>query len=221
MKTILFWGDNTSKMFSTYLKFKDDLKMKGYKSLKVLGKDLAEVISLESLFDEQKLIVVENPELISINDINFIEKVKQKGNLILLFYLEKNSLPKNLKNFSFDEVYEFKIPKLIWKFLDSFIKGNKKNCLMLFHAVLKKETVNLIFYLLSKRIIDLYWLEKTESLSYPPWRIANLKKQRKTFNFENLERMIEELCILDINSKTISEFDLVSQLDLFIAKNLE
>jgi DNA polymerase III delta subunit len=127
-----------------------------------------------------------------------------------------------------DKIEEFKLPKLIWNFLDSFYPGNAKNCLNLLHEIVKKEPIELVFFLLVKQVRDVYWARvgsppgqrPSGPVAYPPWRVAKLKKQALKFDENVLKKVINDFANADIKSKT-SKAKLIDSLDFIIATKLE
>ena len=127
-----------------------------------------------------------------------------------------------------DKVEEFKLPKLIWSFLDSCFPGNAKNALLLLHEIIKNEPVEFVFSLLAKHLRDLYWV-KVDSppgqrpsgpVAYPSWRVEKLKRQSHKFSEGSLEDLINSLAQADIKAKT-SQGELIDLLDFIIATKLE
>jgi DNA polymerase III delta subunit len=124
------------------------------------------------------------------------------------------SLPKGVK------LEEFKLPRLIFDFLDSFYPGNSKRILKILHELVVKEPPEFIFALLAKHLRDLFWVTTNNPLPYPPWRVSKLKAQAVKFKKEDLKTLIEELSEIDIKVKT-SEAELTPSLDLLIVRQLQ
>ena len=126
-----------------------------------------------------------------------------------------NILPKEAK------IEQFKLPNVIYKFLDSFYPKNVQNCLFLLHKVIKIEPEELTLHLLGKHLHNLLLVKLDEaSLDYPDWRILKLSSQAAKFNQEKLLRLIRLLSKTDVNIKS-SKSGLLSSLDLLIVSELE
>jgi DNA polymerase III delta subunit len=127
-----------------------------------------------------------------------------------------------LKKFSpLAKVEEFRLPKSVFAFLESFVPGGSGRCLKLLHGQLEKEAPEFIFALLGKHVRDLYWVKVApESLEYPTWRVSKLAKQAKAFSEEKLQKTLNSLAKIDFSAKTSSQ-DLSSLLDLLIVTQLQ
>lgn len=202
-------------------KTKEILILEGNKVNKTL---LIESLETASLFDNQKLIILEN--LLSAKKKNDFSDILEKNlNREVVFWEGKeigktiiNTLPKNT------QVFLFKYPVIIFKFLESIYSGNSKQSLILFREVLRKEEVEMIFYLLVKQIRNLLLVNDSREeihLNLAPWQINKLTTQLKYFTIEKLTSMYKELLQIDIKVKTgTSPFILQKQIELFIISNL-
>jgi DNA polymerase III delta subunit len=175
-----------------------------------------------SLFNAKRLFILENINKLAKKSLDWLFDNVQKIDGYLIIYQESilgvtitKSLPKGSK------IEEFSLPKLIFKFSDSFFPGNGANCLKLLHEIIKTEPVGFVFSLLAKHLRDLYWvLAAPKTLSYPDWRITRLKNQSQHFDGENLKEIISLLAEADILAKT-SKANLLDSLDRIIITKLE
>ena len=205
MKIIVLHGDYTTKLYERLKKFIETAKKRGWEILN------DEISQTPSLFNIERLTIVRKYNLISRKDIPNILKIP--GTLVI--YNEGNipqtflrQLPKETK------VEEFKLPKIIWNFLDNI-------SVKLLHEVIKNEPVEFVFSVLSKRFRDLYWIQVSpKNLPYQSWQLNRLKNQSKKFSLENLKEIINKLAEIDIKVKT-SKADLISELDLLLIKSIE
>lgn len=178
-----------------------------------------EALASQGLFLDH-VTLVENPGLISKKDLNYLSSLKDPGEVILYsegFLLKAllDLLPKGTR------IEEFKLPKLTYKFLDSFYPGNSASAITLLHKISAKEPDELILYLLSKHVRDLYWVSlENSSLNYPDWRILKLQNQAGKFKKGLLKNIIGELAEIDVRIKTSKE-SLIPSLDLLIVTLLE
>lgn len=225
MKIILLHGDNWTKISDRLTKFVDVAKTRGWRIERIDSNanfNFREKLSSISLFDEEKLFIVDNIKSLKKKDIDWLKKdfKKLSGNLILA---SSNTLSKTVINSfpKFDKIELYEIPKKIWSFLDSVYPGNYKLSLKLLHEVLESVAPELIIFLLSRYLKDLYIaLVSPESLSYEPWRIRKLTSQAGKFSKVGLKKVINLLARADYAGKT-GESDLVSALDLIIVSQLE
>lgn len=209
MKIILLHGDDIVKAYERLQKFIAEARKRGWEIIN------DEIAPTPSLFGKERLIVVRKDVLLSKADLKNLSRcqgtliVYHEGNIPVNFI---RSLPGGTK------VEEFKLPKVIWNFLD-------KPSIKLFHDVIRNEPVEFVFSLLAKRFRDLYWVKISDPAgptapAYQPWQIAKLKKQALGFTQEKLAEIIAELAKIDVLSKT-SRADLISSLDLLLLTKLE
>ncbi len=225
MKTILLHGDYTQASYERLQKFIKVAKKRGWEIQRINSNkslSLPEALTSAALFASNRLFVLEDVRSIKKQELEWLAKksVKIEGNLVIYHggFLPQTilkSLPKDTK------IEEFKLPRLIFAFLDSFFPKNSKKALKILHQVSEKEPVEFIFALLARHLRDLYWVKvDVEGLNYPSWRISKLKKQAKFFSESLLKEMISDLAEADIKAKT-SKASLKDSLDFLIITKLE
>lgn len=224
MKIIVLHGEDTLKSYERLKKFIQAAKDRSWEVsyLDESSQRFQDDLSASSLFGAERFFILQDVRKIGKDEISWLNKrnAELSGNLII--YSEGNlnqtflkSLPKEVK------IEEFKLPKLIWNFLDHIYPGNSKKVLQEFHKVIEKDPPEFVFSLIAKLFRDLYWIKvDSRSIPYPSWRVAKLKVQSSKFKVENLIAMIGELSDIDVRVKT-GKADLVSSLDLFMIKQLE
>lgn len=224
MKIIILHGDDIVRSYDRLLKFIEVAKSRDWETYKIGDGNLTlqEALSSDSLFQKDKLIILENAALINKTTSDWINREANSLNATLVIYNQGSigiklikSLPENTK------VEEFKLPSHIWNFLDSFYPGNTKNSLLLLNEIVKKDPIEFLFTLLARHLRDLYWLKiDPKALNYPPWRLSKLKRQTSKFSEEKLKEIITGLADADIKAKT-SQTDLKDSLDFLIISKLE
>lgn len=224
MKIFIIHGEHTLDSYERLQEYVKKAKSKNWeiKYFENVSSELKNELIGQSLFSDKRLIIVKDIKLLSKNNIKWIKTNQNRIQLNIIIYhkgaLKKtfiNSLPKA------DKIEEFKIPKLIWSFLDSFFPGNSKNCYKLFHEVTKNESIEFLFAMLARQVRDIYWARvDPKTLGYPSWRIGKLKKLASRYTKNDLEKLIEKLVEADIKSKT-SHTSLEKSLDFLIATVLE
>ncbi len=224
MKIVILHGDNLAKVAQRLTKFIDTARQRGWKierSSNYINLNLQELLGSTSLFEETKLIILDDIKKIKKTDLAWLKKNHRKldGTLIIVNngLLTKSAVSTFPKA---DKIEVFELPKLIWAFLDSFYPGNSKQSLKLLHDVLDKEAIELIFYFLVRRLRDLYLAPNPEKMNIPAWRASKLLAQAKRFTKIQLIEIISVLANADYEAKT-GEGDLTRALDVVIATKLE
>ena len=211
MKIIVLHGDHITKLYARLNKFIEAAKKRGWEIVN------DEIIQTPSLFNIERLTILRKYTLLAKKDIPNILKIP--GTLVIyndgaIPQTFLKTLPKETKSGHTVVIEEFKLPKIIWNFLDNV-------SVKLLHEVIKTEPVEFVFSILAKRFRDLYWVQVSpETLSYQPWQISKLKKQSEKYTTSRVEQIINKLAEIDVKVKT-SKADLVSELDLLLIKSLE
>lgn len=206
MKIIVLHGDYTTKLYERLTKFIEVAKKRGWEIVN------DEISQTPSLFNIERLTILRKYNLLSPRK-DMPNILKAPGTLII--YNEGNipqtflrQLPKETK------IEEFKLPKLIWNFLDNI-------SVKLLHEVIKTEPIEFVFSVLAKRFRDLYWIKiSPETLNLQPWQLSRLKRQSDKYTTREVVQVINKLAEIDIKVKT-SKADLISELDLLLIKSLE
>lgn len=223
MKIFLLHGDNTTASYERLMKYVEHAKKRNWDIIHYSDKsqNLPELIRSDSLFDTDKLVIVDNFELLTKKDLVWLndESSKLNGNLVihhnkLLPKTKINAIPK------LEKAEIFVYPVLLWRMVDAFYPKNAKNFLTLMHQVLEKEVPELVFGLLAKQARDLYWvLIDPQNCPIPDWKISKLQSVARKFSKEQLETIIQELAEIDVQSKT-SDVELKDLLDFLVVKEL-
>ncbi len=225
MNIAILHGDDTEKSWARLKKIIEVAKARSWETLKFDSTQkllLSELLSSASLFSEKRLFVVESGKTIPRKDLEWlkINAKKFEGNLVIYFedfipIPTKNFLPKDTK------FEEFKLPKIIFKFLDGIYPGNSKSSIILFHKLLSTEPPELLFSLVAKRLKELYWIKRApDSLAYPSWRKNILKSQEAKFTGNKLEKLIAQMAEADVRAKT-GDANIATLLDLIMLSKLE
>lgn len=224
MKIIVLHGDHVGKSYERLQRFIDVAKKRGWRIERITDnkQNISEALVSEGLFGEKKLVIIDGVKLINKKDGEWLKKNKDLINVDVVVYHKGLVTKTALKVLPApDKVEEFKLPKLIWNFLDSFYPGNAKNCLELLHEIVKNEPLELVFFLLVKQVRDIYWAKvDPKTLPYPSWRMGKLKNLASKFNEKLLKKIINDFAKADIKSKT-SKAKLLDELDFIITTRLE
>ncbi len=224
MNTYLIHGDHVVKSNSKLISFINLFRKKNIdiQFIDDYLPNIKEIVLNLSLFSENKLIIIKNNKYLNKSFLSWLNKCIELKNVYVLMFYETTISPKKLKKFPKNtKIMEFKLPRYIWNFLNSFFPGNLKNTYRFFLETLKYEPIEIIFSMLSRHLRDIYWAKfEPESMYYPSWRIAKLKNLAIKYNKDTLESLINDMILADINSKT-SKAELSNSLDFIMIKYLE
>lgn len=224
MKIFVIHGDDSKSGYGRLKKYIDTAKKRSWEIAYIdseSNRSISEVISSNSLFSTERFFIVKDIKIFKNDDFAWINKKRDalRGNLII--YSNTVISQTFLKKFEkIEKVEEFKLPFLIYKFLDSFYPKNSKNCFMLFQELLEHEPVEFVFSFLARHIKDLYWVNLKNTPNYPTWRISKLKTQSSKFGHGELKKILNKFSLIDYKNK-IGEANLKDELDLIIATSLE
>jgi DNA polymerase III delta subunit len=224
MKIIVLQGDDERKLFERLSKFVETARSRSWEIAYLDDPTISiqEQLSSVSLFGAERFFIIRDIARLDKKELEWIAKKSKDlpGNLIIYHegYIPQGilkSLPKDTK------VEEYKLPVILWNFLDGLIPGDSVRSVKQFHKLIEREAPEFIFTLIAKLFRDLYWAKiDDKSLPYPSWRVGKLKSQSSKFTLEQLKFIISALAEIDINVKT-SKADLINELDLLIIKQLE
>lgn len=225
MKVIVLHGDNHVASYERLQKFIDVGQDRGWDIIRIDDKSqsVSESLASQGLFEKDKLIVVNDFSLINKSDFKWINEKKNSIDGTIVIFSKKPLTKTKLKALKkIDKVEEFKLPKLIWKFLDSFYPGNSENSLKLLNGLSENEPIEFVFSLLGRHVRDVYWAKvEPETIPYPSWRVGKLKGQAAKFSSsDEIKNLVDELAKADIESKTGGN-DIKDLLDFIIITKLE
>lgn len=224
MKVIILHGEDTEKSYARLKKFVDVAKKRSWEVAYIdeSGQTFKEILMSSSLFGNERFFILQDIKKLGKKDLEWLKKnySNLSGNLIV--YSDKSLNVSTMKSFPTEsKIEEFKLPVLLWNFLDNLVPGKGDFSVKTLHRIIEKQPVESVFFLIAKHFKDLYWV-KTDagSAGFPFWKINKLKSQASKFNEEKLKEIINLLAEIDIKVKT-SKTDLVSELDLMLIKHLE
>ena len=222
MKIIVLHGDYIAASYERLNKFIEVAKERDWEINFIEGSEnLEERLTKVSLFEKETFYVLREVTKINKSSLKkLLNRLKNiPGNLVIY---HEDFIPKELLAFLPQDakIEEYKLPRLIFDFLDSFYPGNAKKTILLLHELWKNEPPEFVFALLGGRLRDLYWVKTNYSLPYPSWRVGRLKKQAQNFSQEKLKDITAYMSEVDIKVKT-SEANLAQALDLLILTLLE
>lgn len=221
MITILH-GDYSEAARNELVHLKEHAKGKEIRELDGRGLDetnLTQALSSSSLFGGDTLIVL----------TNFLKSLGRKNknaerlcailtdeakNADILLWEDKEISASILKLLgSGAAVRVFKLPSIIFQFLDSLAPGNTKKMLTLYEQLVEIEAPELVHAMMGKRVRQLIMLANGVT---PPglqgWQAGRLTSQAKLFSIEKLQSFYQLLMMIDYEIKTgRSAFSLAQQ----------
>lgn len=177
--------------------------------------DISQALSGNGLFGDQQTIFID--ELISkrkpSKELDEIIAMLTKEQTASIFIWESKDLTaKQLAPFKNITIKQFKIPTIVFAFLDNISPNNKK-LLTLFHQLLATEDANFALFMLQRQVRlllslhpDVTTSESKQSISeikrLQPWQKTKLQKQAKLFSLDKLLELHNQLYQIELNQKT-------------------
>jgi DNA polymerase III delta subunit len=175
----------------------------------------------DSLFGKGKLVIIEN----------LYSSPKSKRKEALIDFIKKSDFENDLILWERKEIRRkmsvkfkieiFKLSTAVFKFLESLKPDNQTESLRLLSEVKKKESGEMIFYLLIRQV---RFLLLTKDLGekglkeLQSWQKRRFLSQTKYFTFGQLKKLYQRLQEIDYQQKTSrTPFSLTSELDLLVA----
>ncbi len=224
MKIIILHGEDTAKLYERLKKFIDVARSRSWEVSYIdeLKDNFEEILSATSLFGSERFFILKDFKKLSKKSYAWLNKKYTELSGTLIVYSEGTLNATTLKSFPADsKIEEFKLPVLLWNFLDGLVPGNCTREVSMLHKILEKQPAEFIFTLISRHFRDLYWVKSDASSSgFPFWKINKLKSQAAKYTEDELKNLLNILAEVDIKVKT-SKADLTNELDLFIIKQLE
>ena len=180
--------------------------------LKIDLNQVLQALESSSLFGQEKITIIEQ----------LFSRPKSKEKEDIIKYLKKETISHDLVLWEKKEIsgtttrwlpkewnfQSFKTPTIIFKFLDSIKPNNQKQMLTLLKQSIKKDSSEMVFYMLARRIRELIIgldLGK-EGLKGAPWQVGKLMHQAGNFSIEQLIKLYAKLLDIDIDIKTGRSF---------------
>lgn len=190
---------------------------------------LEQAVGSESLFGEQKLLVIE--------ELHSLPKSKKKDELIefinqstshsdsngieVILWEKRDLTPTMLKKFTFAKSEQFKLSSALFVWLDNLsgIKDSSqlKKMLDLFHKAWQSDGDFMCFSMLTRQLRLLIQAKEGNFSSLAPFMIGKLKKQSTSFSIEQLLATHHKLLLIDTAQKTSqSKLPLAQELELLL-----
>lgn len=226
VKIIVYTGEDIISSRKAFLEYLESLKNEDYEVVRINGKDASEETLIlhsaaYSLFGQKKLLAIDN--LLSGKKFKENEKIlKTLSSLeceVVIWENKDFSKSDTLKypNFVF---HNFKLPEVLYKFLDNLSPGETGSNLMFFRKAVENTDPNFLFLMLVRQIrLLILSSDKKDLLKLAPWQKGKLQKQAKLFTLEKLKEINQKLLQIDFREKTSqTPFSLEQQLELLLTE---
>lgn len=181
--------------------------------------ELMTLAQSQNLLSLGTLVVVENFFANNKKANELLSGLKLDESVAFIFWEGKTVTPSHIKNLKSFTLLEFKIPTVIFNFLNSLSPQNTKIMLNLLSESLKKDAPDLLLVMIARHVRNLAWVKvEPESFAAPDWMKRNLTGQAGKFTKEQLVDLHHKLLELDRASKTSQlPENLQSSLELLVA----
>lgn len=224
---IIIHGENTVNSREKLINLLDLAKSHKQEVIRVEAKDLSEsaleeILGASDLFGTKKTIVIEGlHSLPKSAKQKALIKMIASSDLHTIILWEKRSLTKTmLKPFAKAEVFEFKISKTLFAWLDTLGKqGNETKKLQLLHDALNSDGDYFCFIMLIRQVRLLIQAKSGTKIAGAPFMITKLKTQADNFSQSELLNLYKEILKMDYAQKTSKSLLSLNQwLDLLSIK---
>lgn len=188
---------------------------------KLTPASLQEALIGNSLFDEKKLVIIEELHSLptSKRKKELIEQVSNSNLDKLILYEKRKLTTTMLKKLGNPQIFEFKITNTLWKFLDQIGHKDKKRLLQLLKESIKQNDEFFVYTMIIRQIRLLITAKDGGVIKGAPFMITKLKGQASKFSLEQLLKMHRQLFKIDIKQKnSLLPLTLSQELDLILFK---
>lgn len=195
-------------------------KIDTYLAKKISPKNLEDALSQQDLFGQGHCLVIEELHSLphSKQRTGYIDNlVSASQNLDIILWEKKLLSTSNLKKFPQARIFDFKMGKALWEFLDIFSpkSPSKKNQLILLHQAIEEDSAEFVFIMLSKRVRELLATLAGADEKIHPFVKRKLQQQVRLFSLPQLLKIHQELYHLDqLSKQSLNLLDLGAELDL-------
>lgn len=222
-------GDDEIAIHKELSRILADANAKGIQVVRVDAKGLTLPI-LESMLGTQELFASE--KVVVIDRLHGLVKSKAKDELIQfiadrpqttddstsVIVVENKALTATmLKKFPTARTQVFKLPMLLFSFVDALGMQPHPRLITTFHQIIATQDAEFVFAMLMRQIRMLIAYVSDGSYSGAPFGRAKIAAQAKLFTIEKLLGLHQALLAIDIGQKTSSSpLTLTQEIDLFL-----
>lgn len=178
--------------------------------------DLKQALESSSLFNQDRLVVLEQLFSGRNSATKQIADYLSRHSDTNVILWENKKLPATTISSLKARQQLFELPKVIYKLLDNFIPGNRRQLINLFQQTMTNQPAELIFFLLVRHIKDLIIVSDAKSTaSFPAWKTSSLSRQAARFKPADLTSIFKRLLDIEWGIKSgQSPLSLKYQLEL-------
>ena len=159
-----------------------------------------------SLFGISQAVVIEGlhslPRSKKKNElIKLIASEASSGQTELILWEKRDLTPTMLKQFKGAKCEQFKLSKVLFKWLDS-LGGDRRDVILLTHQAVEQDGAELSFFMLVRQVRLLIEVKSGGQPGGPPFMISKLKRQASNFTLEELFDLHTKLLKIDLDQKT-------------------
>ncbi|MEK7592439.1 MAG: hypothetical protein AAB508_03525 [Patescibacteria group bacterium] len=223
----LIHGDTIEESRKEFVRAKNEARGKELRDLTDFASDenaLRQGLESHSLFGTDLLVVFENALSHFGRKEKALEKflsiIKENTNIDILFWEGKEISKGTLTKLEIgSNIQLFKLPVVLFTFLDSIAPKNERVLLDIYRKTILSNDPYLVFTMIVRRVHDLICIAQgVPSDPAQAWQMGRLTKQTKLFTIDKLLSMHRHLLALDISNKSgNSALLLQSSLELFLA----
>ncbi len=195
---LVLHGDDIAASRSELNRIKEDAKREGKEIIYIDGKSIQEdiyiqALSSSSLFDQERVMIIEqflsSKEKRKKNAQKYLELLNEYKNSSEIILWEEKEVSKSIIQSmqKIAQIKQFKLPTVIFQFLDAIRPGNQKHILQLSHIVMKEQSPEFIVAMTQKRVKQLLFiLCGKDYQELQRWQKARLTNQAKHFTLKQL-----------------------------------
>jgi hypothetical protein len=225
MRSYILHGDNTVLSRKRLSDIITDFKKDGWEIVRVdwsasKKQELLTLAQSQNLLSSGTLVIVENFFSGNKKANEILKSLKIDEYTAFIFWDGKQlgaTATKGLKDFI---IQEFKIPTVVFNFLNSIAPGNARVMLKFLEESLQRDPADFLLVMIARHVRNLIWVKvEPESMTMPDWQKRNLSGQASKFSKEQLYSLHHKLLELDRGAKTSQlPENLRSSLEVLIAQ---
>lgn len=178
-----------------------------------------------SLFEGETSVFIENllGKKKNTEKEEIISYLSKNASLTNVYIWEDAEIPvKTVQVFKTAQNKLFKLPKLLFTFVDSLKPETGKNLIVLFHQLLDQTDADFVFAMIIRQFRLLIAISEDDSIDevkrLSPWQIAKIKKQKSLFTEKQLLLQHNKLFNIDSKLKTGTlSLSLIQAIDFFLS----